>query len=184
MKENANRRLWKGLCLAAIAIVAIGIAATPAVHAKQKSKSTAGNLANLVAHIELSRGPVTRMLLVKKNSKEYLLLGLDSSSGVVLLDVTEPGQPRTITVAAGATGAPAAELKVIADTLTLFGTAEGETVASSDPKEIRSLSGVTAFMKGKARGLVYATNSDGLWIVKSKHRADADAAPDYYGGGG
>jgi hypothetical protein len=181
MRENASSKLRKCLCLAA---VAIGIAGTPAVHAKPRSKSAVGNPANLVAHVELSGGPVTRMLLVKKNSKEYLLLGLDSSSGVVLLDVSEPGQPRTIAAAAGATGAPSAELKLVADTLTLFGTAEAETVASSEPKEIRSLSGVTAFMKDKARGLVYATNRDGLWIVKSKHKADADAAPDYYGGGG
>jgi hypothetical protein len=181
MRENAISKFGKCLCLAA---VAIGIAATPAVHAKPRSKSTAGNPASVVAHVELSGGSLTRMLLVKKNSKQYLLLGLDSSSGVVLLDVSEPGQPRTIAAAAGATGAPSAELKVIADTLTLFGTAEAETVASSNPKEIRSLSGVTAFMKDKARGLVYATNSDGLWIVKSKHKADADAVPDYYGGGG
>jgi hypothetical protein len=184
VKENANSKMSKGLCRVAIAIVAIVIAAAPAVHANPNSKRTAGNPATVVAHVELSGGPVIRMLLVKKNSKEYLLLGLDSSSHVAVLDVSKPGQPRRVDTAAVAAGAPAAELKVVADTLTLFGTSDAEAAASSGPKEIRSLSGVTAFINDKAHGLIYVTNGDGLWIVKTKQTADADAAPDYYGGGG
>jgi hypothetical protein len=105
MKENANSKLSKSLCRSAIAIVAIGIAAAPAIH--------------------------------------------------------------------------------VADTLTLFGTLDAGTASGSSPKEIRSLSGVTASMTDKARGLIYATNGDGLWIVKTKQRVEADAPPpDYYGGGG
>jgi hypothetical protein len=184
MKQNENSKLSKGLCRAAVAIVAIGIAAAPAVHAKPNSKKTAGKAASVVAHVEVYGGPVTRMLLVKKDSKQYLLLGLDSSSGVALLDVSDPGQPRTIATTAGVAGAPATELKVVADTLTVFGTSEAETAATFDPKEIRSLSGVTAFIKDKAHGLIYVTNGDGLWIVKTKQGADAAAAPDYDGGGG
>jgi hypothetical protein len=183
MKENAKSKFSKSLHRAAIAIVAIGIAAAPTVHAKPNTLKTADKPSNVVAHVELSGGPVTRMLLVKRNSKEYLLLGFGFSSSVTLLDVSEPGQPRTIDMATGAV-APATELKVVADTLTLFGTSEAETAASSDPKEIRSLSGVTAFVKDKAHGLIYFTNGDGLWIVKTKQRATTDAAPDYYQGGG
>jgi hypothetical protein len=184
MKENANSKFSKGLGRAAIAIVAIGIAAAPAVHAKPNSNKRADNPANVVAHVELSGGPVTRMLLVKKNGKEYLLLGLDSSARVAILDVSEPGQPRTIDTAPGAAGAPSTEVKVVADTLTLFGTSDAETASSSNPKVIRSLSGVTAFIKDKVHSLIYVTNGDGLWIVKTKQGADAAAAPDYYGGGG
>jgi hypothetical protein len=184
MKENANSKFSKGLCRAAIAIVALGIAAAPGVHAKPKSNKMTDKSANVAAHVQLSGGPVTRMLLVKKNGKEYLLLGLEASTNVAILDVSEPGQPRSIDMAPGAAGPPSVEVKVVADTLTLFGTSDAETASSSNPKEIRSLSGVTAFMKDKARGLVYATNRDGLWIVKSKHKADADVVPDYYGGGG
>jgi hypothetical protein len=181
MKENANSKLWKCLCLATIAI---GIAATPVVQAKSKSKSTAGNRARVVAHLELSGGPVTRMLLLKKGTREFLLLGLDSSPQVAILDVSVPDQPHTVTPAAGIGTMPVSELKVVADTLTLFGTPDRETASSSEPKEIRSLSGVTALVKDKAHGLIYVTNGDGLWIVKSKHTTDSDAIPDYYGGGG
>ena len=184
MKENANSKLLKSLRRSAVAIVAIGIAAAPAIHATPNSNKTADKPANVVARVQLSGGPVTRMLLVKKNGKEYLLLGLDSSSDVAVLDVSNPRQPRTIDKAARAIGAPSARVKVVADTLTLFGTSDAETASGSSPKEIRSLSGVTASMTDKARGLIYAANGDGLWIVKTKQGVEADAPPDYYGGGG
>jgi hypothetical protein len=184
MKENVSSKFSKGLCRAAIAIVALGIAAAPGVHAKPKPNKMTDKPANVAAHVQLSGGPVTRMLLVKKNGKEYLLLGLDSSTNVAILDVSEPGQPRSIEMGPGAAGAPSTEVKVVADTLTLFGTSDAETASSSNLKEIRSLSGVTAFIEDKANGLIYVTNGEGLWIVKTKHGADADAVPDYYGGGG
>ena len=175
MRKNVTSRCSEALRCAAIAIVATGIAATPSVHAKPNSKTTAGNPPNVVAHVELSGGPATRMLLVEKNGKEFLLLGLNSSSHVAILDVTEPGQPRTMDTVAGATGAPATELKVVAETLRLFATSEAESAAAAGPKEIRNLSGVTAYVKDKAHGLIYVTNGDGLWILKTKEQADNEA---------
>jgi hypothetical protein len=182
MKENANCKLSKGFCRSAIAIVAIGIAAAPAIHARPNSNKTSDKPANVVAHVQLSGGPVTRMLLVKKNGNEYLVLGLDSSTNVAILDVSKPSQPRTIDTAAATVGAPSAEVKVVADTLTLFGISAPGTDSRSNPKEIRSFSGVTASMTDKARGLIYVTNGDGLWIVKTKQRVETDAALDNYGG--
>jgi hypothetical protein len=179
MRKNVTGRCPEALRCAAIGIVATGLAATPSVHAKPHPYTTAGNPANVVAHVDLSGGPATRMLLVKKNGKEYLLLGLDSSSHVAILDVSEPGQPRTVDTVAGATGAPATELKVVAETLRLFATSEAESAASAGPKEIRSLSGVTAYVKDKAHGLIYVTNGDGLWILKTKEQAHNEAQ--FYG---
>jgi hypothetical protein len=175
MTKNVKSKSSQGLRLAAIAIVAMGIAAVPAVHAKPNSKKAADNPANVVAHIELSGGPATRMLLVKKNSKEYLLLALESSSHVAVLDVHKPSHPRRVDTVAGATGAPATELKVVADTLMLFGTSAAESAASAGPKEIRSLSGVTAYVRDRPRGLLYVTNADGLWILKTKEQAANEA---------
>lgn len=180
MKERTRIRCSKGLHRAALAIVAIGIAAAPSVHAKSNSNKTAAQPENVIAHVDISGGPVTRMLLVKNKGKEYLLLGFNLSSGVALLDVTKPGEAHTIDMAAGAAGVSATELKVVADTLTLFGTSDAQSAASSEPKEIRVLPGVTVFIKDKTHGLIYATNGDGLWIVKTPQRADADAQRDYY----
>ena len=47
---------------------------------------------------------------------------------------------------------------------------------------MRSFSGVTASMKDKARGLIYVTNGDGLWIIKTKQKAGEEAIVDNYGG--
>lgn len=181
MKENADVSFSKAICRAVIAMVALGFTATTAIYAQPNSNSTSGAPANLVAHVQLNSGPANRMLLVKKNGKEYLVLGLDSSSRVTILDVSEPNQPRNIDTAAGNAGTPASELRIVADTLTLFGSSDAQSPEMSNPKEIRGLSGVTAFMKDKTSGLIYATNGDGLWIVKTRQQAYADALPDYSG---
>lgn len=188
MKENTSSKFSKGLRRAALAIVAIGIAAAPPLHARSNGDNMAAKPENVVAHVDLSGAPVTQMLLVKKNHTEYLVLGLGSSSGVALVDVSKPAQPRAIDTSAGIAGASATELKIVADTLAVFGTSGAESGASSEPKEIQGLSGKTAFLNDKAHGLIYVTNGDGLWIVKAKHRADADQAfvdadQNYLGGG-
>ena len=182
MKENSYSRFSKVPFRAAAAIVALGIAAAPALNAKPNSKSTSGSPANVLAHVQLSGGPASRMLLVKKDGKKYLVLGADSPAAVAVFDVSEPARPRPIEATAGNSGAAIAEVKVVADTLTLFGTSGAENVSMSSPKEIRNLSGVTAFMKDKVRGLIYVTNGEGLWIVRTKQSVDADAAYDNYGG--
>ena len=186
MRNSLSSKSSKTPFKTAIALLAVGIATAPAVLAQSNSENAAGQHTNVVAHVELSGGPVTRMLLVKKDSKPYLLLGLDSSSAVVIFDVSKPSQPQRIDATAGATGAPAAELKVVADTLTLFGTSENPSAGNtrSTPKEIHNLSGVTAYVTDKAHRLVYAANGEGLWIVKMKQRFEAEIPIDYYGGGG
>jgi hypothetical protein len=183
MKGNARNNLSKGFYRAAIAAAAIGIAAAaPAIQAKPNPNKGEDKPANVVAHVQLSGGPVTRMLLVKKEGKEYLLVGLDSPASVAVFDVSNPDRPRAIDTTSSATGAPSAEVKVVADTLTLFGSSDAGTASSANSKDMRSFSGVTASMKDKARGLIYVTNSDGLWIVKSKQKVEEEAIVDNYGG--
>jgi hypothetical protein len=182
MNANTSNKLSKGL-RAAIAVAAIGFpGAGPAVQAKPNSNKGEDKPANVVAHVQLSAGPVTRMLLVKKQGKEYLLIGFNSTASVAVFDVSNPDQPRTIDTTSGATGAPSAEVMVVADTLTLFGSSDAGTASSANSKDMRSFSGVTASMKDKARGLIYVTNGDGLWIVKSKQKVDEEAIVDNYGG--
>lgn len=183
MKGNASSKLSKGSCRTALTVAAIGIVlAGPAVHAKPNPKNGEDKPANVVAHVQLSGGPVTRMLLVKKDGKEYLLIGLNPPASVAVFDVTKPDRPRAIDTTSGAAGAPSAEVKVVADTLTLFGSSEAGTASSANSKEMRSFSGVTASMKDKVRGLIYVTNGDGLWIVKSRQKVEEEAIVDNYGG--
>ena len=176
------RRFTTNTALAiTLAIAAMGIAAAPAAQAGGNSSKNTDAPANLLGHVTLTGGNVTHMLLVKRNGKQYLVLGLDSSAQVAMVDVSDPRRPQKLDSAAPAPGKPATEVRVIADTLTLFGKSESANSASADPKEIRSLSGVTTFLVDNAHGLIYATNNDGLWIVKTKRQADDEAQ--YYGSG-
>jgi hypothetical protein len=165
-----------------LAITALGIAATAAAQGAGNSSKNAASPANVVGHVTVSGGNVTRMLLVKRNGKEYLVLGLDSPAQVALLDVSDPRRPQILDSAAPAPGKRSTELNVVADTLSVFGKSDAATRASADPKEIRGLSGVTAFLIDNAHGLIYAANNDGVWIVKTKRQAAEDARPDNYGG--
>src|SRR6202021_269241 len=118
MNANTSNKLSKGFYRAAFAVAAIGIAAAaPAIQAKPNPNKGEDKPANVVAHVQLSGGPVTRMLLVKKEGKEYLLIGLDSSAGVAVFDVTNPDPPRTIDTSSSAAGAPSPQAKGVADTL-------------------------------------------------------------------
>jgi hypothetical protein len=190
--SNSNSNTWKNIrrftaktALAmTLAITAMGIAATLTAGTAQAGGNSSKNTespANLVGHVTIT-GNVTRMLLVKRNGKEYLMLGLDSSAQVAMLDVSDPRRPQSMAPGAPAPGKPSTEINVVADTLTAFGKSETATPASADPKEIRSLNGVTSFLVDNAHGLIYAANNDGLWIVKTKRQAADDARPDYYGG--
>lgn len=177
--QSLRRFTTKTALAITLAIAAVSITAAPSAQAAPNSNKNTDGPANVVAHVEVAGAPVTRMLLLKKSGKLYLVLGLDSAAHAVAVDVSEPSQPRTLDTVAGAAGAPASELKVVADTLTLFGASTAESAVSAAPKEIRALPGVTAFVKDKAHGLIYATNPAGLWIVKTKRLADDEAQ--FYG---
>jgi hypothetical protein len=183
MKGNASSKLSKGFYRTALTVAALGIAlAGPLAHANPKPNKGDDKPANVVAHVQLAGGPVTRMLLVKKDGKEYLLIGLNSPASVAVFDVTKPDRPRAIETTSSTAAAPSAEVKVVADTLDLFGSSDAGTASSANSKELRSFSGVTASMKDKARGLIYVTNGDGLWIVKSRQQVEEEAIVDNYGG--
>jgi hypothetical protein len=181
--SRAFRRFSAKTALAlTLALTAMGIAATPGALAAGNSGKNTDSPANVVGHVTVAGGNITRMLLVKRNGKEYLVLGLDSSAQVAMVDVSDPRRPQSLDAAAPAPGKSSIELNVVADTLSVFGKSETVTPASADPKEIRGFSGVTAFLVDNAHGLIYAANNDGLWIVKTKRQAEEDARPDYYGG--
>jgi hypothetical protein len=180
--QSFGRFAMKTALAITLAVTATGIATSPAAQAAGNSSKNTDNPASFVGHVNIAGGNVTRMLLLKRNGREYLLLGLDSSAQVAVVDVSDPRRPQSLDSAAPAPGERSTELNVVADTLSVFGKSETAAPASADPKEIRSLSGVTAFLIDNGHGLIYAANNDGVWIVKTKRQAAEDARPDYYGG--
>jgi hypothetical protein len=49
------------------------------------------------------------------------------------------------------------------------------TTDPANPQTIQTFSGVTSVVADNARGLIYLSNGDGLWVVQAKQPQKADA---------
>jgi hypothetical protein len=178
-------------------LFAIGIAAAPSMFAKPKEKKAEASNLGVIAHVQLDGGTATRMVLMEKNGKEYLYLGLASSSGVCVFDVTTPAAPRKLERFAGASGAQADEFQLVGDTLAVSSRSGEPTIGSADaarrsvtilnmtdptnPQPIQTFSDVTSIVTDNARGVIYLSNGEGLWVVQAKQMQKADTTS-LYGG--
>jgi hypothetical protein len=172
-------------------LFAIGIAAAPSMFAKPKAKKAVASNLGVIAHLQLDGGTATRMFLMEKNGKDYLYVGGGSASGVCILDVTKPASPRKLEKFAGAGGAQAADFQLVGDTLAVTSGTREASASSSDvtgrsvtivnttdpanPQPIQTFSGVTSVVADNARGLIYLSNGDGLWVVQAKQSQKAGA---------
>jgi hypothetical protein len=184
LQDEMSGRAIKSVSRAAVAVLALGIAAAPSMFAKAKEKKSAVSNLGVIAHVQLDGGSATHMVLMEKNGKEYLYLGLASSSGFCVFDVTTPAAPRKLERFAGAGGAQAADFQLVGDTLAVSSHSGEATSGSSDsasrlttilnmtdptnPQSIQTFAGVTSVVADNARGLIYLSNGEGLWIVQAR----------------
>jgi hypothetical protein len=197
LQDRMRDRAIKSVARAAVAFLALGIAAAPSMFAKPKEKKALASNLGVIAHVQLDGGAATHMVLMEKNGKEYLYLGLASSSGVCIFDVTTPAAPRKLERFAEAGGAQATDFQLVGDTLAVS-SRSGEALSGSpdsasrsvtilnmtnptDPQSIQTFAGVTSVVADNARGLIYLSNGEGLWIVQAKQIQKADAVS-LYGG--
>ena len=196
LQDKVQCRAIKSVSRAAMMLFAIGIAAAPSMFAKPKAKKAVASNLGVIAHLQLDGGTATRMFLMEKNGKDYLYVGGGSASGVCILDVTKPAFPRKLEKFAGAGGAQAADFQLVGDTLAVTSRTGEASASSSDvtgrsvtivnttdpanPQPIQTFSGVTSVVADNARGLIYLSNGDGLWVVQAKqpHKADAGSYAD------
>jgi hypothetical protein len=186
----------KSVSRAAVMLFAIGIAAAPSMFAKPKEKKAVVSNVGVIGHLQLDGGTATRMFLLEKNGKDYLYVGGDSAFGVCILDVTKPSAPRKLEKFAGAGSAQAADFQLVGDTLAVT-SRSGEAAPSSpevtgrsvtilnttdpaNPQPIQTFSGVTSVVADNARGLIYLSNGEGLWVVQAKQPQKVDTS--LYGG--
>jgi hypothetical protein len=195
LQDKMSGSATKSVSRAAVAFLAIGFAAAPSMFAKPKEKKSAVSNLGVIAHVQLDGGSATHMVLMEKNGKEYLYLGLASSSGVCVFDVTTPAVPRKLERFVGAGGMQAADFQLVGDTLAVSSRG-GEAISSPDaaprsvtilnmtnptnPQSIQTFTGVTSVVADNARGLIYLSNGEGLWIVQAKQPQKVD--PSLYGG--
>jgi hypothetical protein len=174
---------WFSLCFAALAIL------VPAIHAKNKKVAPASpkDEIEVVGHLPLTGGPVTRFLTTQHFSSYYLYAEHGAGGKVTLIDVSKTGQPAilgdvsyasatgsdSLTAVAGTaalvTGAPAAAVPVaVPQAIKIMDFSEPK-----NPKIAREFTGVTA-MSRDDRGLIFLANSDGIWILRQHLAADPE----------
>jgi hypothetical protein len=184
LQDKMSDRAIKSVSRAAVAFLALGIIAAPSMFAKPKEKKTAVSNLSVIAHVQLDGGVATHMVLMKKNGKEYLYLGLASSSSVCVFDVTTPAAPRKLERFDGVAGTEAANFQLVGDTLAVSSRSGEATSGSPDaaprsvmilnltdptnPQSIQTFAGVTSVVANDADGLIYLSNNEGLWIVQAK----------------
>lgn len=191
LEDKVRGTAIRSVSRATVMLFAIGIAAAPSVFAKPKAKKAVESNLGVIAHLQLDGGTATRMFLMEKNGKDYLYVGGGSASGVCILDVTKPGAPRKLEKFAGAGSAQAADFQLVGDTLAVTSRSEEASGSSPDvagrsvtilnttdpanPQPIQTFSGVTSVVTDNARGLIYLSNGEGLWVVQAKQPQKAEA---------
>jgi hypothetical protein len=188
MKSELQGKMYgkgiKSVARAAVVFLAIGISAAPSMLAAPKPKKAVNSSVGVIAHVQLDGGSATRMALVQKNGKEFLYVGFGSSAGFCIFDVTKPEAPRKIERFAGTGEAQTADFQQVGDTLAVTSRSGEATASASDaaphsvtilntadpmnPQQIQTFSGVTSVVGDDARGQIYLSNDEGLWVVQAR----------------
>ena len=169
-----------------------------AAHAKDKKVKTPPtppkDEIEVVGHIPLVGGPVTRFSSTQHYSSYYLYAEHGAGTNVTLIDVTKVGQPSVLADVAYAPDGGSQSLLAVAGTAALVnseaGTPAGPVAAPqtlkimdfSDPqhpKVAREFAGVTAIGRNDPRGLIFVANGDGIWILKQHLAEDPEMEKAY-----
>lgn len=168
---------FRGMIIRGAAIAAM-VAMSPALlanygRAAAQDNKVAKEKVVVLAHVAIPGSAVRQILVQDDKGKRYLLLQQNVHFTVV--DVTDPKNPQIVDRVAGKgklteVGAGLA-ISVQADQ-SAPGNVPTQTVRLvdlSDPKNphvVKTLNGVTSIYSDDGRQLIYATNSEGLWIIK------------------
>jgi hypothetical protein len=193
--KSMRKRALRSVARITVVFLAVGIASAPLIFAKSRPKKSVDQKVGVIAHVQLDGGSATHMVLMEKNGKEYLYLGLASSSSVCVFDVTTPAAPRKLERFAEGGGAQAADFQLIGDTLAVSSRSGETTISSPDaaprsvtilnmtdptnPQPIQTFAGVTSVVGDNARGLIYLSNDEGLWVVQAKQPQKTEADDKY-----
>jgi hypothetical protein len=161
---------------------------SPSANAKTKKDKPAAaspkDEIEVVGHIPATGSPVTQFLTTQHYSS-YYLYAEHSGSNVTLVDVTKSDHPAVLA------DVPSGSLSLVAGTAALASSAPASPAAAAqtikimdfsdpgNPKVAREFTGVTAMSKDAGRGLIFLSNSEGIWILK-QHLAEDPALDKAY----
>jgi hypothetical protein len=168
-----RRMIIQTTAIAAMAGMSPSFLANYGRAAAQDGKQVTKEKVVVLAHVPVPGSPVRQILVQEEKGKRYLLLQQNVHFPVV--DVTDSKNPQIIDRVAEKgklteVGAGLA-ISVQADQSTQ-GSVPTQTVRLvdlSDPKNphvVKTLNGVTSIYSDDGRQLIYATNNEGLWIIK------------------
>jgi hypothetical protein len=148
----------------------------------------------VVGHIPLVGGPVTRFLSTQHYSSYYLYAEHGAGTSVTLIDVTKTAKPSVLTDVSYSPGGASESLLVVAGTAALVNS-EPNTASSAmaapqtlrimdfsdpqHPKVAREFTGVTAVGRDDPRRLIFVANSDGIWILQQHLAEDPEVEKAY-----
>lgn len=138
----------------------------------------------VVGHIPLTDGPVTRFLTTQHYSSYYLYAEHGAGKDVTLIDVTKTSQPLVLANVPYASGSGSGNVTMVAGTAALVTSEPAARAAAPAPQTIRIMdfsipqspkiarefTGVTATSTDD-RGLIFVANTDGIWILR-RHLAE------------
>lgn len=140
--------------------------------------------ATVIAHLPLPQATGNQMLLQKEKGKEYLYVQQASKQGFMIVDVTNPAKPNLLKPTAQADQATTGNLEMVSPDVAIAQMPEKtsatltsnprttETVRILDlsdprnPKILETFTKVTSLLPDGGHGLIYLTNSEGLWILR------------------
>jgi hypothetical protein len=148
----------------------------------------------VVGHIPLVGGPVTRFQSTQHYSSYYLYAEHDGGKSVTLIDVTKAAKPAVLTDVSYSSSGASESLLVVAGTAALVNsepsaaapaTATPQTLRIMDfsdpqhPTIAREFTGVTAIGRSDSRGLIFIANGDGIWILQQHLAEDPEVEKAY-----
>jgi len=140
--------------------------------------------ATVIAHLALPQSTGTQMLLQRENGKDYLYVQQASQQGFMVVDVTRPEKPNLLKRTAEPNQATAGNLEMVTPNVAIAQSPEKtpttltstnhptETVRVLDladprkPKTLQEFAGVTSLLPDGGHGLIYLTNTEGLWVLR------------------
>jgi hypothetical protein len=147
----------------------------------------------VLGHVAVTGGPVTRFLSTQHYSSYYLYAERENGGNVTLIDVTKANQPAVLADVAYAPSSGSGSLTLVAGTAALVSSQPSAAAAAQpqqtirimdlsdpqNPKVAREFTGVTAMSKDGARGLLFMANADGIWILRQHLAQDPEVQKAY-----
>jgi hypothetical protein len=178
MKKCFSER-WARKMSFQIAAIAAMVAMSPSFLANygraaaQGDKAVTKEKVVVLAHVSLPGSAVRQILVQQEKGKQYLLLQQNVHFTVV--DVTDAKNPQIVDrvaekgklaevgagLAISVQSDQAGQAAVPTQTVRLVDLADPK-----NPRVVKTLNGVTSVYSDDGRQLIYATNSEGLWIIK------------------